>query len=357
MAVRFDNTKLQVIGDPVQVLSGVRGTLSGSVDYAVSENGTLVYVPAGVEGLRLHEHSLVWVDRQGTETPLMQEKRDFAAPRISPDGKQVAVNVRDDANTLSRQVWIYDLEDDSFNRLTFGEENSAAAAWSPDSKWLVFQSGGLGENGMVKQPADRSSPPERLTSTPNRQMPSSWSSDGRFLAFSENPRNNVDIGVLPMEEDGEPEYIVTSPDAEKYPRFSPDGKWLAYVSDELGQNNVYVRPFPEPDVKWLISDQEAGGAEPVWSPDGKELFYRSGDEMIAVSIQATDQTLNVGKSTVLFEGPYASHSAPSGYQYYDVSPDGKRFLMTKEETTRQPGQINVVLNWFEELKRLVPTDN
>ena len=109
-------------------------------------------------------------------------------------------------------------------------------------------------------------------------------------------------------------------------------------------------------MKWLISEENEGGGQPVWSPDGRELFYRSGDKTMVVSIQSQDQTLRAGSPRVLFEGRYVSHAIPAGFQYYDISPDGKRFVMLKEG--KLPGaqaQINVVLNWFEELKRLVPT--
>ncbi len=139
-------------------------------------------------------------------------------------------------------------------------------------------------------------------------------------------------------------------------KFLPVGKWLAYVSDESGLLQVYVRPFPEPDVKWLISEEDEGGGQPVWSPDGKELFYRSGDKTMLVSIQTQDQTLRAGSPRVLFEGQYVSHSTPPGFQYYDISPDGTRFLMMKEGLAQAQAQINVVQNWFEELKRLVPTN-
>jgi len=109
---------------------------------------------------------------------------------------------------------------------------------------------------------------------------------------------------------------------------------------------------PEPDVKWLVSGEEGGG-EPVWSPDQTELFYRVGNKMMVVSVQMVP-TFNASRPRLLFEGSYVSHANPFGFQYYDISPDG-RFLMMKEETAHEQDQIHVVLNWFEELKRLVPT--
>ncbi len=134
--------------------------------------------------------------------------------------------------------------------------------------------------------------------------------------------------------------------------FSPDGRWLAYVSDETGQMHVYVRPYPEPDVKFLVSEEEGGG-QPVWSPDGSELFYRSGDKMMVVSIR-TQPTFNASRPQVLFEGSYLNSTIILGNQYYDISPDGQQFLMIKQPEAER--QIDVVLNWFEELKRLVPTN-
>jgi dipeptidyl aminopeptidase/acylaminoacyl peptidase len=354
-AVPFDLARLEVTGSPVPVVEGViqaRG--SGVAQFALSDLGSLIYIQ--IPGSVLHEHSLVWVDQNGTETPVTQEEKDYRVPRVSPDGQFFSVTVGD---PVTNQLWIYDLEAESLSRLTFEEERSGSAVWSPDSKWLVFQSGRRGEGGLVRQPADRSLPQERLTSTTTgRQMPNSWSSDGRFVAFTETEgQSDADIGILPMEGEGEVQFIVASSAMECCPKFSPDGKWLAYVSDELGQNNVYIRPFPEPDVKWLISEEGVGSGQPVWSPDGRELFYRSGDKTIVVSIQTQDQTLSAGSPEVLFEGQYVSHSQPPGLQYYDISPDGKRFLMLKEETVQEQAQINLVLNWFEELKRLVPTDN
>ena len=355
MGVPFDLARLEVTGDPVSVLQGVRRNTPGAVDYAISENGTVVYIPGS--GRVLHEHTPVWVDRNGKETLVIEEKRAFAAPRISPDGKSLAMSVGDQSG---RYLVICDFETDSFNRLTFEDERSGSQVWSPDGKWLIFQSGQVGgESGIVRQPVDGSRPQERLTTTIQRQMPHSWSPDGQYVAFTESGRpGNYDIAILPTEGEPTPQFIISTEAAECCPQFSPDGKWIAYLSDELGRQNVYVSPFPEPNVKWLVSIEEEGGEQPVWSPNGKEIFYRSGNRMMVASLQAKGEALSlVGRPEVLFEGLYVStHSAPPGYQYYSISPDGLRFLMLKEgDLAQTQAQINVVLNWFEELKRLVPT--
>ena len=240
MAAPFDLTQFEITGESAPILEGVRQTAGSLVDYAFSLDGTLAYIQAGSSGP--HEHSLVWVDRQGRETLVTDEKRPFAAPRLSPDGKQVALSIGD---ITGRNVSIFDFETGSLSRLTFENERNGSPTWSPDGKWLIFQAGQVGgESGLVRQPVDRSRPQERLTSTPARQMTLSWSPDGQVVAFTESGRNGAfDIGILPLEGDGEPEFIIDSSAAECCPRFSPDGKWLAYVSNELGRRNVYISPL------------------------------------------------------------------------------------------------------------------
>ena len=153
-----------------------------------------------------------------------------------------------------------------------------------------------------------------------------------------------------MDGDGRPQLLIPGG---RFSKFSPDGRWFAYSRDERGQLDVYVSPYSEPEVQWQVSGEE-GGIEAVWSPDGTELFYRSGNQMMVVSIQ-TEPTFKAGRPRVLFEGLYLSTNISLGYQYYDISPDGQRFLMIKA-VEGSTGQINVVLNWFEELKRLAPTN-
>ena len=180
----------------------------------------------------------------------------------------------------------------------------------------------------------------------------SWSPDGQLLAFVEvNPTTGYDIWVLRLS-DRKAQPFLRTPFNETAPRFSPDGHWLAYISDESGRYEIYVQPYPGPGGKWQISTE--GGTEPVWNRNGRELFYRSGDKMMAVDI-ATQPAFTAGKPRMLFEGPYVP--TPVTIPNYDVSPDGQRFLMLKpsEQAQAAPTQINVVLNWFEELKQKVPT--
>jgi Tol biopolymer transport system component len=209
-----------------------------------------------------------------------------------------------------------------------------------------------GAANIFWQLADGSGGLERLTTSEYLQAPMSWSPDGQLLAFHEvNPTTQRDIWVLRMSDRKAQPFLRTRFD-ESGPRFSPDGRWLAYMSDESGRYEIYVQPYPGPGGKWQIST--GGGTEPVWNRNGRELFYRIGDKMMAVEI-TTQPGFAAGTPRVLFEGRY--EPAPFPVANYDVSPDGQRFLMLKpvEQTGAAPTQINVVLNWFEELKRRVPT--
>ena len=339
MAVALDLNKLEVTSNPVPVLEGIGLIRRGGAHFALARDGMLVYSSA----TSMVDSNLVWVDRQGTERLVTPEKRTYATPRVSPDGKRVALQISED--DFHFNVWIYDSERHSFSRLTFEGEVNGSPILSPDNKWIVFQSTRDGLRSLYRQPPDGSASAEKVTTeTRSAQQPSSWSPDGSVLAFSEAG----DIRILPMDGDGEPQTLIPGgTDA----AFSPDGQWLAYVALEEGQPQVYVTRYPEANVKFLISGEE-GGKEALWSPNGTELFYRSGDRMMVVSVQ-TEPVFSRGNTTVLFEGSYVSH--PRGLQYYDISPDGQEFLMIKEEEATT-AQINVIENWFEELNRLVPTD-
>jgi len=234
--------------------------------------------------------------------------------------------------------------------VTFEGNVNVNPAWTPDGRRIAFQSNRDGPQNLFWQLADGSGALERLTTSEFVNAPESWSPDGQLLAFIElNPATGRHIWLLRLG-DRKAEPFHGTQFNEGAPQFSPDGRWLAYVSDESGRTEVYVQPYQGPGGKWQISTD--GGTEPVWNRNGRELFYRSGDKMMAVEI-AMHPSFSVGKPKVLFEGKYVP--SPATFPAYDVSPDGQRFLMLKpSEQEQTTTQINVVLNWFEELKRQVP---
>jgi len=338
-AVPFDLARHEMIGKPAQILDGIVRT--PAAQFSVSDTGSLVYVPGGAQ---LIGHTLVWVDRDGREEPLPTELRSFSKPRLSPDGRQVAVVVD------NRQIWSYDFSRAILTPLTAADAQSNFPVWTPDGSRLAFSSNQDGALSMFWMPADGSGSAERLTKSVLFQDPSSFSPDGRLLVFVElDPANAQDIWVLPMDARRKPRPLLTTQFVEGGPMVSPDGQWLAFVSNESGDNEVYVRQFSGSRKKTRISND--GGQELAWAPDGHELFYRSGDRMMAVDI-VTRPTLKPGKPHVLFERVFAKGGP---WRNYDVSLDGRRFLMLKPTKEDVPiTQLNVVLNWLEELKQLVP---
>jgi len=346
MAVPFDPQRLAVEGTAVPIVEGVLQSLSsGDAQFSVSATGALVYVPGNVLG---SQRRLVWVSRNGAEQALDIPARAYRNPRLSPDGRRVAASIEEQET----QIWLYDLARQTLTRLTFEANNNSIPAWTPDGKRIAFFSNRTGPLNIFWQLADGSGGLERLTTGEYLNAPHSWSPDGQLLAFTEvHPSTGNDIWVLPLK-DRKPQPFLRTPYSEGAPRFSPDGRWLAYASTESGRNEIYVQPYPGPGGKWQISAE--GGTEPVWNPNGRELFYRSGDRMMAVEI-TTQPSFAAGRPRILFEaGQYLPTPAVS--PNYDVSPDGQRFLMLKApEQEAAPTQINVVLNWFEELKRRVPT--
>jgi serine/threonine protein kinase/Tol biopolymer transport system component len=347
MAVPFDPQRLTATGAAIPVVEDVlQSTSSGAAQFSISATGSLVYVKGGIQSV---QSRLVWVSRNGGEQPLPAPAHAYLGPRLSPDGRMVAVAIQEQ----EAQIWQYDLSRETLTRWTFEGSNNVGPTWSPDGKRIAFNSNNKGGPlNIFWQLADGSGGLERLTTSQYANVPMSWSPDGKLLAFLEvNPTTGYDIWVLRMD-DRKAQLFLRTPFNESVPRFSHDGRWLAYVSNESGRYEIYVQPYPGPGGKWQISTE--GGTEPAWNPNGRELFYRSGDKMMAVDI-ATRPSFTVGKPQMLFEGPYMP--TPLTNPNYDVSPDGQRFLMLKpsESAEAAPTQINVVLNWFEELKQKVPT--
>jgi Tol biopolymer transport system component/predicted Ser/Thr protein kinase len=345
MAVPFDSQRLEIKGAAVPVIEGVaRSTDTDAAQYSISATGSLAYVSGGTEA---NQRRMVWVSRNGMEQPLPAPPQAYQYVRLSPDGRRVAVE-------LENQIWLYDLARDTLTRFTFEGSNNQTPAWTPDGKRIAFYSNKEGgAPNLFWQLADGSGGLERLTTSDYTHVPRSFSPDGQLLAFHENnPKTNKDIWVLRLS-DRKAEPFLRTPFIEGAPTFSPDGHWLAYVSNESGRPEVYVQPYPGPGGKWQISTES--GTEPAWNRNGRELFYRSGDKMMALDV-TIEPNFSVGKPHLLFERHYFTSDFPLVGTAYDISPDGQRFLMVKGvEQATAVTQINVVLNWFEELKQKVPT--
>jgi Tol biopolymer transport system component len=341
MAQPFDAERLELTGEAVPLAEDVQyNPAQGRTAFAASNNGVLAYR----HGAEANLLTLVWVSRNGTEQRLAAPPHNYVMPRVSPDGRRIAAGIEG----ADSQIWLYDLDRDTLTRLTFEGTGNIDPIWTPDGKRIVFKGN---KQRLFWQPADGSGPAEELTKNDlaSNNIPDSFSPDGQVLAFVEmNP--GYEVYTLPLA-DGKPQPFIRSPSNGTSPRFSLDGRFIAYASDESGRFEIYVRPYPGPGGKWQISTE--GGTEPVWNPKGRELFYRSGTKMMAVEV-TTQGAFSAGKPKVLFEGQYVP--TPRSFQDYDVSPDGQRFLMLKSgEQSQAPAQINIVLNWFEELKQKVPT--
>ena len=345
-AVPFDAVRLEVTGDPVTLPQSVMETGTGDANFALSNNGVLASVLATPGGT--FENRLAWVDRQGEATHLPYRSEFHVDVALSPDGEQMALDLASTTGDAARDIWIYDVERGARTRLTL--EGGAHPVWTPDGKQVAFA---ISSVGLFWRPVDGSREAESLLMDERVWMGNSWSPDGNLLAFtSRASETGADIWVLSLEEGPSP--FLATPAREDGPMFSPDGRFLAYVSDESGIEEVYVQPYPGPGGKVAISI--GGGRAPVWSPDGSEIFYRglNQGQMMAVAV-ATDPTFEAGRPQTLFDELYPTMG--SGDPHYDISRDGKRFLMIDESVVERgmPTQIMVTLNWFQELERLVPT--
>jgi Tol biopolymer transport system component/predicted Ser/Thr protein kinase len=351
MAVPFDATRLEVSGTPVGVIDNIRGGDFGLGMFSFSGQGSLVYMPRRSQ---IDPWTLVWVDRKGTARPLPAPPGFYHQPSLSPDGQKLAL-------TINSDIWIYDISRNAPTRLTF-DESSGFPLWTPDGKRIVYRSKktamGMYSTNLFWRPADGSGSEERLTTSDGSQTPASFSPDGKILIYEEmNPKTYIDIWMLPIQGERKPQPIIQTRFNDRAACFSPDGRWLAYLSDESGRYEVYVKPFPGPGGKQKISTE--GASEILWGKNG-ELTYRASpnrEKMMAVNIR-TQPDFKAEKPRLLFEGPYLSTLPANTWRpAYSVSADGQRFLMFKGKENPQNNaatQINLIQNWFEELKQKVP---
>jgi Tol biopolymer transport system component len=301
---------------------------------ALSNAGALTYAPTNAGTTRL-----VWVSRQGVEQPITETPRRYQYPRLAPDGRRVAVATAGD-------LWIQDIARATFTRLTSEQTvGNAFPVWTPDGTRVLFRT----STGMYSIAGDGSGQPQAIAGALSGDIPCSVAPDGDTVAFMrQNAQTSRDVYVLSLLGQSSPRPVVNTPAFDGGAQFSPNGHWMAYASDESGQMQVYVRPFPGPDRRWQVSTE--GGTQPLWSRSGKEIFYRVGNKMMVVDVSA-GVDLSLSQPRQLFEQRYVFQNV--SFANYDVSSDGQRFVMVKDEAGS--GRLNVVLNWTEELKRVVPT--
>jgi eukaryotic-like serine/threonine-protein kinase len=339
MAAPFDLERLAVSGPATVILEGIRMEGQLAVAQAVfSRDGTLIYVPGSAAN---DETRLVWVDRQGKVQPVGMPPRSYRSFSLSPDGTRLAIVIGDPNN----DVWVQDLERGALTRLTSGG-NNVGPIWTPDGKRVVFAQITGGVRTPFRVPADGSGEPERLFNDDHRGGVTSFSTDGQLLTFnSRAPNTGMDIWVRPLKGTQTTQPFLRTRFTEVGAKFSPDGRWIAYISDESGQYEVYVRPYPGPGGKWQVSTH--GGGEFIWSRDGKELFYRNGNKWMVVAV-SVEPEFKAEPPRILFDGPYVDVGGLS----FDVAPDGRRFLLLEPAEQESPiTHLNVVLNWFEEVKQ------
>jgi serine/threonine-protein kinase len=349
MAVQFDLNRLDVVGAATPVLSGFmqisrlrNSTVTNfAPQVSVSTTGSVAYVPAPSKP---RQDALVWASRTGAETPTGASGGVYFQPRLSPDGSRVAVTVGGEDND---DVWLYELVRGTWSRVTSGG-NNAFPLWSPDGRRLAHVSDRSGPDNIYVKSLDGSQD-ERLLASDKPNYPFAWR-DNALVFVSADPITLQDIFVLPRLTEAAPTQILKTSFGEGAPTVSPDGRWLAYVSNESGRNEIYVMPLVRQGERVTVSTD--GGNEPVWSPNGRELFFRNANDMMAVDVSLTP-AFSAGKPRRLFTGAYERSS--SLWPNYDISNDGQRFLMVKKlDSGDGPVQINVVLNWIDELNRQLP---
>ena len=350
-AVPFDLDELRVSGTARVVVPQVVTLPTGVAEFDVSAEGTLAYVAGG--GVSAAPRTLVWVDRQGRETPTLAEPRPYASAVLSPDGTRVAVEIEDREN----DIWVWHLDREILTRVTTDPGQDESPVWTADGNRLVFTSeagGGLGT--LFWQRADGSGRAEALGGGTRIQRATSVLADGSRVLFSEG------AGLLSLSLDGKTEVKTLVGPTQSTTAFttfdgvvSHDGQWLAYVVVDGNVPNIFISRFDSPDTD-RVPVTPAGGAQPRWSHDDRTLFYLALDGTLAGVEISTKPTLTVGRPRRLLSRAYFNGTSTARNHTYDVSPDGQRFLMVKDSASaadRQPTVV-VVKNWFEELRRLVP---
>jgi eukaryotic-like serine/threonine-protein kinase len=352
IAIPFDPKKLVLTGSPVALIEGI-GVRSGgfNIDLSLAPNGTLAYTTGGTLGSR----RAVWVSREGGVSPVdpaWDPQGVIASASLSGDGRAMAVDL---AREGRRDIWVKQLPDGPFSRITFGDTSSVRPSWSPDLREVLYvvDRSGSGVGPAYTHRADGTGAARLLVASSKNDFGQIVSSrDGHWLILRTAPIGPGSTDIVGLKTgDSTLVPLVATTAAEMFPALSPDGRWLAYASNESGQSEVYVRPFPETaTAKWQVST--VGGSEPAWASTGRELLYINGKgEMASAEVQP-GATFSLGKQRPLFSA--TQFSRPGPVPSFSLSPDDKRFLMVREGDNSQQSELIVAENWLQELKATAP---
>ena len=335
----FDPVQLKVSGEPLPVAEQVSGS-----DFSVSESGILVYSNTGFGPGTAR---LVWLDRSGTPVATVADPGGYGQVVLSPDQQRVAVSMY--RSHSPPDIWLLELQSNILSRFTFDPSADRSPIWSPDGRRLAFTSNRSGPPGLFHK-AVGGSEVEVLLESGNRGFMKVWSKDGYILYLG----GGANVLRLGNGEESEPRRLFEDPFRRDAFRLSPDQKWIAYHSNESGRFEVYVATFPDFSRKKQISRE--GGTQPQWRGDGKELFFLQLDRRLMSVDLDTDSSVGTRIPKALFQTRAGLGGLGQNYQYC-VTSDGQRFLFIEPVEEEYVEPIHVVLNWFEELKRLAPTDN
>jgi Tol biopolymer transport system component len=352
LAAPFDARSLTITGVAAPVVEGV-SLLTGGAQIAFSRIGTLIYIPGPVsegEG----QDVLAEVGPNGESTPLRVPPAAYRFPRVSRDGKRVVYQL---GSGKDASIWVVDVAGErSPRRLTLPDTGANLyPIWSADGQYVAFQSNRGGDLAIWRQRADGSGAAERLT-TPDKDaahIPDSWSPDGQTLAFTAMKTGVSEVWAYSLRDRKTVVVASTAGVALGKSVFSPDGRWIAYQAAAQPNSRIYIQPFP-PNGSVYPAPEDADSHHPVWSPDGRELFYVAGPFMVGRVTFEARPAVAFGKPVRLPKGGFST-AIPAAVRTFDLMPDGKHFLGVTEGGTQGPPSIQVVLNWFEELKQRVPT--
>jgi serine/threonine protein kinase/Tol biopolymer transport system component len=352
VAAPLDLEKGALTGEARTVIDGVfTETHIGVVShYAVSDEGTLVYLPGTFERKGA---SPVWVGLDGTTKSMPIPDDWYQSPRTSPDGQKILFGRR----SGSQSIWIADSDRGFIGPLTGDEGHDYWAIWTPDGSHVVYNSQRESEPANVWiKPADGNTQPRRLTTGEAHLPPAEITRNGQtvLVGSATGADDDLDIHQLTLTDEPTLEPLLATDADESHPSLSPDERWIAYASDVTGNTEVYVQRFP--NLGGTIRISADGGQEPLWSPSGDRLYFRSTDgrRVYAVDVLQGDPP-SFGREELLFEGNF--DPGPRWGANWDIHPDGNRFLMLQIKHGENPRDIKVVTNWFNELERLVPTSD